>query len=218
MTKLNYKNILLNILLVVGVIVGLLVLYQLFSGNTLGETFKNYGFNFMGDCQGRVNLQPRLEQKEYTFAQLPYYRQYPYFNYYNSPQIIGCGGRRAPCDTRHAIPNVLDPIDVSNRNIAPVTVHVDDNLDMETQKVGSIYKIYDNENQVYPLYGRRLYRNDQKWEYFTRFPPSGEWLRVFQHRQWDELSTNDEVKVEGQCGLFRTTLYDRYHPQYVPFI
>lgn len=181
------------------------------------ETYHNFGFNFKGECAGKTNMS-RLSPLQYTFSSLPFFRKYPYFNYYNSPQIIGCGGRRAPCDTRHAIPNVLDPIDISNRNIAPHTVHVDGNLDMKLQKVGAIYKIFGNDNEVFPLMGRKLYYNDEKWEYFASMGPTGEYLRVFQQRQWEELGNNDEVEIEGRCGKYRVAIYDRFMPQYTPFI
>ena len=156
------------------------------------ETFNNYGFNFKGDCQGRTNVD-RLNPLQYTFQNLPSFRKYPYYNYYNSPQIMSGGRRRAPIDTRHAIPNVLDPIDISNRNIAPLTVHVDGNLDMKLQKIGAIYKVFGNDNEVFPLFGRKLYYNDEKWEYFASMGPTGEYLRVFTQRQWEELGNNDEV-------------------------
>ena len=189
-----------------------------------GEGYRNYGFNqkygfnFKNSCRGQNEVDRLLQPLQYTFSEVPYFKKFPYFNYYNAPQVIGCGGRRIPCDTRHAIPNVLDPIDISNNNIAPTTIRVDDNLDMKLNKVGAIYKIFGNENQVFPLYGRSLYYNDSKWEYFTRMGPTGEFLRVFAQRQLEELGNNDEVKVEGRCGKYRVSIYDRYLPQYIPFI
>lgn len=190
-------------------------------GEAGGEQYRNYqlyDYNYSADCYGKNNLNRRLNPHLYTFRQKPWNRQFPFYNYYNSPQIIGCGARRAPCDIRGAIPNVLDPIDVSNRNIAPNTVFVDDNLDMKLQKVGAVYKVYGNENQVFPLYGRSLYHNDNKWEYFVRMGPTGEFLRVLTPHQYEELGNNDEVKVEGRCGVYRVSIYDRFLPQYVPFI
>jgi len=180
------------------------------------ELFRNWSFNNTNACQGKTNMlvNPLL----YDFDTKPYNLKFPYFNYYNSPEIIGCGGRRIPCDKRNAIPNVLNPIDVSNRNIAPVTVRVDGNLDMQLRKVGSIYKIFGDENQVFPLYARNLYYNDSKFEYFTRMGQTLEYLRVFQQRQYEELGNNDTVTVEGQCSKFRVSIYDRFMTQYVPFV
>jgi len=180
------------------------------------EFYNNYSFNDLNACNGKVNsfINPLL----YNNATKAYNHKFPYFNYYNSPEIIGCGGRRIPCDKRNAIPNILNPIDISNRNIAPITVRVDDNLDMELRKVGTIYKIFGNENQVFPLYGRNLYYDQNKWEYFTRMGQTLEYLRVFQQRQFQEFGNNDEAEVEGRCGKYRVSIYDRYIPQYIPFI
>jgi len=180
------------------------------------ELYHNLRFNDTESCQGKTNL--IINPLQYNFNSKPYTLKFPYFNYYNSPEIIGCGARRIPCDKRGAIPNVLDPIDISNRNIAPVSVRVDGNLDMELRKVGTVYKIFGNENEVFPLYGRILYRNDSKWEYFTRMGQTLEYLRVFQQRQFEELGNNDEVEIEGRCGKYRVSIYDRYMPQYMPFI
>ena len=194
------------------------------AGSATSESYRNYGFNqrygfnFKNSCRGQTEVDRLLQPLQYTFSELPYFKKFPYFNYYNAPQVIGCGGRRIPCDTRHAIPNVLNPIDISNNNIAPTTIRVDDNLDMKLNKVGAIYKIFGNENQVFPLYGRSLYYNDNKWEYFTRMGPTQEFLRVFTKRQWEEVGNNDEVQVEGRCGKYRVSIYDRYMPQYIPFI
>jgi hypothetical protein len=181
------------------------------------ESFRNYGFNDVDSCLLRTNLDNR-QAEQYTFGQVPYFRKFPFFNYYNSPQIIGCGGRRAPCDVRNAIPNILDPIDISNRNIAPNSVRVDQNLDLKLQKVGTVYKVFGNDNQIFPLYGRKVYYNDEKWEYFAGMGPTSEFLRVFQQRQWEELGNNDEVEIEGRCGKYRVSIYDRFMPQYTPFI
>lgn len=184
--------------------------------NQQAELYRNYSFNNTNACQGKTNM--LVDPLLYNFDTKPYNLKFPYFNYYNSPEIIGCGGRRIPCDKRNAIPNVLDPIDISNRNIAPITVRVDGNLDMQLRKVGTIYKIFGNENQVFPLYGRILYNNDSKWEYFTRMGQTLEYLRVFQPQQYQELGNNDTVKIEGQCGEYRVSIYDRYMTQFVPFV
>jgi len=216
---------LIGVVLLVGIVLIALYLYTQnlpkvevnASMGAKGEGFRNFGFNNWDDCGPRTHMDNR-ESEQYTFAQVPYFRKYPYFNYYNSPQIMGCGARRAPCDVRNAIPNILDPIDVSNRNIAPVSIQVDQNLDLKLQKVGTIYKVFGNDNQIFPLYGRKVYYNDEKWEYFAGMGPTGEFMRVYQERQWEELGNNDEVEIEGRCGKYRVSIYDRYMPQYTPFI
>ena len=132
---------------------------------------------------------------------------------------MGAGRRRIPIDTRQAIPNILDPIDISNRNIAPSTASVSSELDMRLRKIGSAYKIFDNQNIVHGLYGRKIYKNrDDRWQYFIKVFPSEELLPVLTKRPNEELGNNDEIMVEGLCGKYRVSIYGGYLPQYIPFI
>jgi len=234
MIQINQKYLIV-ILVVLGLfLIGALVQYlsipkpydeKILKKQNPEEKYRNFGFNNsyefndQNSCRGRTDVDRSFQPLQYSFDQLPYFRKFPYFNYYNSPQVMGAGRRRIPIDTRQAIPNILDPIDISNRNIAPSTVSVSSELDMRLRKIGSAYKIFDNQNIVHGLYGRKIYRNrDDKWEYFLKVFPSGETLPVLTKRPNEELGNNDEIMVEGLCGKFRVSIYHGYIPQYIPFI
>lgn len=207
------------ILLIVLIVLGCVMGYcskELYRNYRLPEfvedNVQNCGRGIENTCQNKVN--PRY-LKQYTYNEVPYFRKFPYFNYYDSPQIMGAGGRRIPLDTRRAIPNVLDPIDVSNNNIAPSSIYMYDRNRGEMLKVGVLTQIFGSENQVIPLIG--IERQENKWEYFAEL--NGEYLPVLRpKKQFDaELATNDEVRITNICGIYRATMYSRYIPIYMPF-
>lgn len=147
-----------------------------------------------------------------------------YPNYQLPAQVIGCGGRRAGCmgGTEIPIPNMLPPINISNQNVAPVNLTVR-GFDNGVQQVGTIQKVFGDENKIYPLFGQKLYNNDSRWRYFVRFGDFGVILPVIkrgrQHYYSDncmeELGTNDEVFIQNQKNAYRVTMYDENIPQYL---
>jgi rRNA processing protein Gar1 len=136
------------------------------------------------------------------------------------PQVIGCGGRRQGClgGTQIGIPNVLPPIDISDTNIAPTTIaNAGLNYNYNRlHKVGVIQKIFGNENQVYPLYSRRDPYNRNRYQYFTVLGPLNQMLPVVTKSPNDELGTNESVRIQGNTGVYRTTIYDNNYPRYTP--
>lgn len=143
---------------------------------------------------------------------------YRYPNVILPASVMGCGGRRGACmgGSQIPIPNTLPPVNISERNIAPVNLTVR-GFDEGIQQVGTIQKVFGGENWIYPLFGRRKYRNDNKWEYFVKFGQYGVILPVLPLRNYEELNTNDEVYIQGQKGKYRVTMYDEDIPQYLPF-
>lgn len=143
---------------------------------------------------------------------------YRYPNVTLPAHVIGCGGRRGACmgGSQIPIPNTLPPVNISDENIAPVNLTVR-GFDEGLQQVGTIQKVFGNDNLVYPLFGRRKYRNDNKWEYFVKFGKFGVILPLIPLRNCDELNTNDEVHIQSQKDKYRVTIYDSDIPQYLPF-
>ena len=135
------------------------------------------------------------------------------------PQIIGCGSRRGACmgGSQIPIPNTLPPVNISNENIAPINLTMR-GFDEGIQQVGIIQKIFGKDNIVYPLFGRKRFRNDNKWDYFVKFGQYGVILPLEPIRNYEELNTNDEVYIQGQTGEYRVTMYDNDIPQYLPFV
>lgn len=143
---------------------------------------------------------------------------YRYPNISLPPTVIGCGGRRGACmgGSQVPIPNTLPPINISEQNIAPINLTMR-GFDEGVQQVGTIQKVFGKDNLVYPLFGRKRYRNDNKWDYFVKFGDYGVILPVVPLRNYEELNTNDQVYIQGQKGEYRVTIYDDDIPQYLPF-
>lgn len=155
-----------------------------------------------------------------------FYNQGVYPNMSIPPQVIGCSGRRMPCygGTQETIPVIPPPIEISERNIAPVNIFTRPLHPTDAgviHQVGVLYKIFGNENEIYPLYGVRRYRNSDSWDYSTKIGREGNFVYVrvrTKHRNNNELQTNDEVTIDGHNHKYRVTIYDNDFPEYVPHI
>jgi hypothetical protein len=159
----------------------------------------------------------------YSNRSQAFYNQGWYPNMVMPPQVIGCGGRRQPClgGTQEAIQVINNPIDISERNIAPVNV-VALNPDQVgvIQQVGVLYKIFGSLNEIFPLYGIKRYRNSDTWDYFTKVGREGNFVQVpvlTRRINNNELQTNDQVRIEGNSAKFRVTMYDKDFPTYNPY-
>lgn len=143
---------------------------------------------------------------------------YRYPNVILPAHVIGCGHRRGACmgGSQIPIPNTLPPVNISEQNIAPVNLTVR-GFDEGIQQVGTIQKVFGRDNLVYQLFGRRRYRNDNKWDYFVKFGKYGVILPLVPLRNHEELNTNDRVFIQGQEDEYRVTIYDNDIPQYLPF-
>jgi hypothetical protein len=134
-------------------------------------------------------------------------------------QVIGGGYRRTPTlgGTQVPIYNPPVSIDISNDNISPINITTRGPLGMP-QQVGVLYKINGNENDVLPLFGRRKYPNDTKYEYYTMMGRYGSKVNVITKNRNDELGSNDVVFIKGQSSPYRVTIYETDFPQYIPYM
>jgi hypothetical protein len=134
-------------------------------------------------------------------------------------QVIGGGYRRQPTlgGTQVPIYNPPVQIDISNTNIAPINITTRGPLG-QPQQVGVLYKINGNENDVLPLFGRRRYPNDNKYEYYTLMGRYGSKVSVITKNRNDEIGSNDVVFIKGSAEPYRVTVYENDSPQYIPYI
>jgi len=156
----------------------------------------------------------------YPYRSQAFYEQGWYPNMNIPPQVIGCGGRRQGCigGTESAVPTVPPPIEISERNIAPVNIMTRGPQGIP-QQVGVLYKIFGSLNEVYPLYGRKKFPNSDQWDYYTLIGQDGNRVKakVITRRKNEMLGTNDVVQIDGNTAKFRVTVYDRDMPLYVPY-
>jgi hypothetical protein len=135
-------------------------------------------------------------------------------------QVVGCGGRRGACmgGTQIPITHTMPSLDISNTNIAPINIRTRGPLE-EAQQVGVMYKTFGNDNQVYPLYGRRTYTGSDKWEYYTQMGRMNVKIPIeTRNNNNNELGDNDEVSLRGKGETFRVTIYENDSPMYVPYL
>lgn len=185
----------------------------------------NKVMNNVGNNQQPVqNLDNVYNPLGYSNRSQAFYNQGWYPNMNMPPQVVGCGGRRMPClgGTQETIPVINPPVEISERNIAPVNVlSVNPDATGVMRQVGVLYKIFGSLNEIYPLYGIKRYRNSDTWDYSTKVGEVGNFvhLKVLTKRlNNNELQTNDEVRIDGNSARFRVTMYDNDFPQYVPYI
>ena len=133
-------------------------------------------------------------------------------------QVVTGGGRRGPTygGSQTVMPRSLYPIRVNDHNIAPVNISTRGPIGAP-QQVGAIYKVDGNDNDVLPLYGRRKYPNDNKYEYYTQIGKMNVKVPLVTERKNDELMTNDLVFIKGNPNGYRTSMYETDFPQYIPY-
>ena len=134
-------------------------------------------------------------------------------------QVIGGGRRTMPTlgGTEVPIYNPPVPINISNENIAPVYINTRGPLG-EPQQVGTIYKIYGDNNEYLPLFGRRRYQNDNIYEYYTAMGYHNVKVPIVVKDKHVELGTNDIVFLKGKPDPYRVTIYESDMPQYIPYL
>lgn len=132
-------------------------------------------------------------------------------------ELVGCASRREPCygGNQQVVANILPPLDISNKNIAPTNGEIGPYPPFE--QVGYIYKIFApyEENAYRPLYLNRVYPNTKYpvYDYFT-ISPNGEKFDVITPSKRRELGTNDQVQIKGEDCWFRVTINQSNIPSY----
>lgn len=143
-------------------------------------------------------------------------------NYTLPAPVIGSGYRRIPTlgGTENSMPNLMSPLNISNKNVAPVNLAIS-SFTQTPQQLGTIQHIFSKDNEIYPLYGVRLNDTGNKFKYYSRMGSYGlitELYKIKCHSKMyimDELGTNDEVFANNDPVPFRCTIYEESIPQYV---
>ena len=148
-----------------------------------------------------------------------FYDQNWYPNLSLPSQVVGCGARNTPClgGTQVPIYNPTTAREISNTNIAPVYISTRGPLG-QPQQVGILYKVYGDENDTLPLYGRKKYPNQDNYEYYTLLGNYGAKVPVVTQNKNFELGTNDVVFIKGRSEPYRVTIYESDFPQYIPYL
>ncbi len=155
----------------------------------------------------------------YPYKSDYYYDQNWFPNLSLPSQVVGCGSRNQPClgGTQVPIYNPTTPREISNSNIAPVYISTRGPLG-KPQQIGILYKVYGDENDTLPLYGRKKYPNQENYEYYTLLGSYASKVPIVTKNKNDELGTNDIVFIKGRSEPYRVTVYESDFPQYIPYL
>lgn len=155
----------------------------------------------------------------YPYKSDYYYDQRWYPNLEIPFQVIGGGYRNIPTLGGTEVPIYNPPvkINIDNSNIAPVNIQTRGPLG-QPQQMGVMYKINGSDNDMLPLFGRRKYPNDTKYEYYTMIGQFGVKVPIITKNRNDELGSNDIVFLKGKNSPYRVTIYETDFPQYIPYL
>lgn len=133
-------------------------------------------------------------------------------------QVVGCGGRKEPCygGTENVMPRSRYPIEVNDHNIAPVNISTRGPVG-QPQMVGYVYKVSGEDNEMMPIFGRRKFPNDNKYEYYTSVGDQRVKIPLVIPHKNQELQTNDMVFLQGNGSPYTVTMYETDFPQYIPY-
>lgn len=138
---------------------------------------------------------------------------YPNFNL--QANVIGCGARNTPClgGTQIPIANPPSSIVVDDSNIAPNNIRV--LTPIVEQQIGVLYQIFGRNNQILPLYGRKIFPYGDKWVFHT-FLDGVKMQLITRHNNNNMLGNNDVVFLRGiNDRAYRVTIYDNNEPLFV---
>ena len=190
------------------------------------DNFRNLNDNILIESDFRKidSLDKIYNPLEYPYQSHPYYNDRHYPSDILPPSVIECGRRNLPCyGWSQKVINNNYPIKlVSDNNIAPNNIAL---INMRTrgpegepQQVGTLFKLTPGNKDIYPLFGRKKFPNDSKWEYYTIIGDYGSKVPVKPLRNYEEIGTNDIVQLFNYPGNYRATIYKREDLQYIPYV
>lgn len=125
------------------------------------------------------------------------------------PEVMVVGGGGFGGDVRGGI-----PINVKTQG-----------YDADYRQVGILTR-NDGRETIIPLFGKPLYSNRNKWQYYTttdgnnmiKLPVSKNGRSCTEEYGCDEVFNGDSLYVEGYKDAFNATVYENNQPRYIPYI
>jgi hypothetical protein len=179
------------------------------------ETCSNTGSNLR-----QSNFLDRIyNPTRYPYQSMPSFNSVEYNNYSLPDIVVGGGRRRIPTlgGRQRVINNEIPCQHITDDNIAPINIRTQ-GPEGQPQQVGTLYNTFSDKNEVLPLFGRKKFPNDSKWDYYAIAGQFGTKIPVIPLRNSEEIGTNDMVQLVNYPGNFRSTIYEHDSPQYIPYI
>ena len=134
----------------------------------------------------------------------------PEQSYTTSPSVVVVGGGGFGGDIRGPV-NI--PINVKTQGGS-----------VDYRQVGLLTR-NDGSETILPLFGRPLYNNRNKWQYYAttqnntmiKLPLSKNGRSATNEYGCDEIFSGDTLYVEGYKDAFNATIYETNQPSYIPY-
>ena len=221
-----------QLLITIGVIILIIFSIKLYFDNqnnlvndNLNDVIENHSMISNLDLDLDLDLR-KDESLDQVFNPLRYPSQSPpyynstWFPSFNLPtNVIECSSRRQPCNggSQIVIPNQYPTRIITNNNISPINIRTR-GPEGKPQQVGTLYNLNSREQDVFPLFGRKRFPNDDKWEYYTIIGNYGAKIPVKPLRNYQEIGTNDILQLVNYPGNFKATIYKREDLEYIPYV
>jgi len=107
----------------------------------------------------------------------------------------------------------------------PINIPTQGLVNTSYQQVGILTRT-NGEQTILPLFGRQLYANRDKWNYYTqsdqnnsvKLPITFKGKSGTNEYGCDSVYNGDSVFVEGYNDAFNVTVYDNSQPTYIPYL
>ena len=193
---------------------------ELNNVNTV-DSFRNSNDNIIVESDFRKidALDKIYNPLEYPYQSHPFYSSRWYPSNMLPPNVLECGHRRQPCygGSQKVISNKYPVKHVSDYNIAPVNIRTR-GPEGEPQQVGTLFNLLPGNTEVHPLFGRKKFPNDSKWEYYTIIGRHSAKVPVKPLRNYEEIGSSDIVNLVNYPGNFKATVFKREDLQYIPYV
>ena len=186
------------------------------------------GYFMKGSFSQNQSPQPQQSQPQQSQPQQQ--------NQYNKPHVPSMFQSRANYGVSNAQEDVLmnpyvpplrdDRTDIRGPIVAavPINVSTQGTANAAYRQVGILTRINGPET-ILPLMGRPLFRNRDKWQFYTiseksnfiKLPISVKGRSCTNEYGCDNVYNGDTVYVEGYNDAFKVTAYDNSVMQYLPF-
>jgi len=116
--------------------------------------------------------------------------------------------------------------DLYNHKIKKLPINIKtQNFDSNYSQIGILTRISGKET-ILPLMGRKLFRNRDKWNYYTmndknnmiKLPITFKNKKCMNDQGCDTIYSGDKIYVEGYNDLFNATIYDNNNLEYIPYL
>jgi len=189
----------------------------------LAIIFTGIGMYFFMKGPFSDNYNQHQSQQHYNHSQNQQQNQHP--SMFQSRANYGVSNAQEDVLLNPYVPPLRDDRSMDIRGpVVPINVSTQGTTNAAYRQVGILTRINGPET-ILPLMGRPLFRNRDKWQFYTiseksnfiKLPISVKGRSCTNEYGCDNVYNGDTVYVEGYNDAFKVTAYDNSVMQYLPF-